>query len=257
MRIGGFIDISTNDIPNITSMVIFTVGCNLNCQFCHNKYLHHLSVGKNMEIDEIIKAVKSNQLVNGISITGGEPTLQKDILELCRGINNLGKFISIDTNGTNPHIIKDLLNYVNRIALDIKAPLNKEQYQKICNQKINPEQIKKSFHHINDSEVDFEVRTTYVEGLMNASDIHKIISFLKKAKFRGNFVLQQYQYSEGVGEEYKETFHKPEHGTLLKILKKYKDSKFSFNIFLRDDVIGYKRITNLYDPSLDDILKNF
>jgi pyruvate formate lyase activating enzyme len=257
MHIGGFIDISTNDISNIPSMIIFTVGCNLNCEFCHNKYLHNLSVGQYMEIDEIINVVKSNQLVNGISITGGEPTLQTDLLELCNAIKSIGKYVSVDSNGTNPQVIKELVNQVNRIALDIKAPLKKERYQKICNQKIHPEHIKKSFHLINDSEIDFEVRTTYVEGLLNSSDIHKIVSFLKKAKFRGNFVLQQYQYSDGVGEEYKETFHKPEHGTLLEILRKYKDSKLSFKIFLRDDIIGYKRINNLYDLSLDDVLKSF
>lgn len=253
MHIGGFIDISTKDIPNIPSMVIFTVGCNLNCQFCHNKYLHNLSVGKYMEVDEILNLVKSNQLVNGISITGGEPTLQNDLLELCKRIKSVGKYASVDSNGTNPHVIKDLVKHINRIALDIKAPLNKERYQKICNQKANPEQIKRSFQLINDSQVDFEVRTTYVEGLMNASDIYKIISFLKKAKFRGNFVLQQYQYSDGVGEEYKETFRKPEHGTLLEILRKYKDSKLPFKIFLRDEIIGYKGIDNLYNLSIDDV----
>jgi len=255
MHIGGIVDISTKDIPNLPSMVIFTVGCNLNCEFCHNKYLHNQSVGKQLSINEIISVVRSNLLVNGISITGGEPTLQNDLIELCKEIKRLGKYVSVDTNGTNPHIIRDLIKHVNRIALDLKAPLNKKRLSEICNQHINPESIKKTFTHVNEhSEIHFEVRTTYVEHLMQASDIHKIISFLKKSKFRGNFVLQQYQYSEGVGNEYKEIFHKPEHGMLLELLRPYKDAKLSFHIYLRDEIVGYRSIDKLYNISIDDVL---
>ena len=255
MHIGGFVDISTKDIPNLPSMVIFTVGCNLNCEFCHNKYLHNPSVGKQIPINEIISLVKSNLLVNGISITGGEPTLQKDLVYLCKEIKKLGKYVSVDTNGTNPHIIEVLINHVNRIALDLKAPLNKNRLKEICNHKVNPDLIKKTFKVVNEhSEIDFEVRTTYVEGLMHASDIHKIISFLKKQKFRGNFVLQQYQFSEGVGEKYKELFHKPEHGLLLNLLRPYKDLKLSFHIYLRNEIVGYRSIDKLYNISINDVL---
>ena len=90
MHVGGIIDISTKDIPNIPSMVIFTVGCNLKCDFCHNKYLLHESVGKHLDDNQIINQVKSNLLVNGISITGGEPTLQEDLIEICKEIKKIG-----------------------------------------------------------------------------------------------------------------------------------------------------------------------
>jgi pyruvate formate lyase activating enzyme len=255
MQVGGIVDISTKDIPNLPSMVILTVGCNLKCEFCHNKYLHHESVGKHMEIGQIISLVKSNVLVNGISITGGEPTLQKDLIGICKEIKKLGKYVSIDTNGTNPQIIKDLIGYVDRIALDIKSPLNKKRYRQICNQDVNPELIIKTFNILNEqTHIDFEIRTTYVENLMKPSDIEKIISFLKKNKFRGNFVLQQYQFSEGVGKKYRDIFLKPEHGVLLELLKPYKDLKLSFQIFLRDDIIGYSSIDKLYNISINDIV---
>jgi len=78
MRIAGIIDISTKDIPNRSSMVIFTVGCNLSCSFCHNKYLLQPNVGKDMVINEVLKQVRSNLLISGVSISGGEPTLQQD-----------------------------------------------------------------------------------------------------------------------------------------------------------------------------------
>lgn len=248
MRVGGIIDISTKDIPNRSTMVIFTVGCNLNCGFCHNKYLLHESVGKDMEVSELLEQIKSNMLVSGVSISGGEPTLQKDLLKLCKEIKKIGKYISLDTNGTNPQIISKLLPHINRIALDLKGPLNKKRLKKITGNLMDPNLIIETFNLVNKREdIDFEVRTTYVENLMKPNDIDKIISFLRKNEFRGNFVLQQYQYSEGVGDEYKEKFQKPEHDALIDLLRPYKDLVLSFNIFLRDEVVGYSKIEKLFN----------
>jgi pyruvate formate lyase activating enzyme len=221
MRVGGIIDISTKDIPNKSTMVVFTVGCNLNCSFCHNKYLLHESVGREMGVSELLEQIKSNMLVSGVSISGGEPTLQKDLLKLCEEIKKIGKYISIDTNGTNPIMISKLLPYINRIALDLKGPLNKKRLRKITGSLMDADPIIETFNLVNKREdIDFEVRTTYVENLMKPSDIDKIISFLRKNEFTGNFVLQQYQYS---------------------------DLNLTFQIYLRDDIIGYCIIDKLYD----------
>ncbi len=248
MRVGGIIDISTKDIPNKSTMVVFTVGCNLNCSFCHNKYLLHESVGREMGVSELLEQIKSNMLVSGVSISGGEPTLQKDLLKLCEEIKKIGKYISIDTNGTNPIMISKLLPYINRIALDLKGPLNKKRLRKITGSLMDADPIIETFNLVNKREdIDFEVRTTYVENLMKPSDIDKIISFLRKNEFTGNFVLQQYQYSEGVGVEYKEKFQKPEHIILLNILKPYRNLDLPFQIYLRDDIMGYCIIDKLYD----------
>ena len=248
MRVGGIVDISTKDIPNKSTMVIFTVGCNLSCGFCHNKYLLHVGVGREINVPELMEQIKSNMLVSGVSISGGEPTLQKDLLELCQEIRNVGKYISIDTNGTNPKIITELIPFINRVALDIKGPLNNKRLAKITRNQVNSDHITESFVIINNHEnIDFEIRTTYVENLMKPKDIDKIISYLRKNIFRGNFVLQQYQYSEGVGEEYKQKFQKPEHITLLNILKPYKNMDLPFQIYLRDEVTGYTKIDKLYD----------
>ncbi len=248
MRVGGIIDISTKDIPNKSTMVVFTVGCNLNCSFCHNKYLLHESVGREMGVSKLLEQIKSNMLVSGVSISGGEPTLQKDLLKLCEEIKKIGKYISIDTNGTNPIMISKLLPYINRIALDLKGPLNKKRLRKITGSLMDADPIIETFNLVNKREdIDFEVRTTYVENLMKPSDIDKIISFLRKNEFTGNFVLQQYQYSEGVGDEYKEKFQKPEHIILLSILKPYRNLDLPFQIYLRDDIMGYCIIDKLYD----------
>ena len=248
MRVGGIVDISTKDIPNKSTMVIFTVGCNLSCEFCHNKYLLHEGVGRDVDIPDLLEQIKSNMLVSGVSISGGEPTLQKDLLELCKEIKSVGKYISIDTNGTNPKSIIELLPFINRIALDMKGPLNNKRLVKITGNLVNSNLINDTFKIVNEREdIDFEIRTTYVENLMKPNDIDKIILFLKKNQFRGNFVLQQYQYSEGVGEEHKQKFQKPEHITLLNILKPYRNMKLTFQIYLRDDIVGYSMIDKLYE----------
>ena len=248
MRAGGPVDISTKDIPNKSAMVIFTVGCNLSCEFCHNKYLLHEGVGRDIDVPKLMEQIKSNKLVSSVSISGGEPTLQKDLLELCKEIKKVGKYISIDTNGTNSKSITELLPYINRVALDMKGPLNHKRLTKITGNQVNVNSIIETFKTLNNYEdIDFEIRTTYVGNLMKSNDIDKIILFLRKNKFRGIFVLQQYQYSEGVGEENKLTFQKPEHYTLLNILKPYRNMDLAFQIYLRDDIVGYSKIDKLYE----------
>ena len=247
MRVGGIVDISTKDIPNKSTMDIFTVGCNLSCGFCHNKYLLHEGVGRDIDVPKLMEQIKSNMLVSSVSISGGEPTLQKDLLELCKEIRNVGKYISIDTNGTNPKSITELLPYINRVALDMKGPLNNKRLAKITGNQVNFNLIIETFRAVNNhKDIDFEIRTTYVGNLMKSNDIDKIISFLRKNQFRGSFVLQQYQYSEGVGEDIKLKFQKPDHFTLLNILKPYRNMDLPFEIYLRDDIVGYSRIDKLY-----------
>lgn len=246
MNIGGIIDISTKDIPNKAAMVIFTKGCNFNCEFCHNKYLLKKNIGKTIEVEELIQLINKNLLVDSVSITGGEPTLQEDIIEVCKEIAKLGKYISIDTNGSRPKTIQKLIPYINRVALDIKAPLIKNHLTRVIQQKISPILIMKTFLMLNKiRRIDFEIRTTYTENLLKPRDIHKIISFLKENNFTRNYVLQQYQYSEGVGKEFKNKFHQPSHLSLLNIVKPYKDLNLPFEIYIRDDIIGYRKLSEL------------
>ncbi|MHA2181824.1 MAG: anaerobic ribonucleoside-triphosphate reductase activating protein, partial [Promethearchaeota archaeon] len=245
MKIGGILDISTKDIPHRSAMVIFTVGCNFKCEFCHNKYLLQLNVGREYSIEELIEKVSTNLLVSGVSITGGEPTLQKDLPELCREIKEVGKYLSIDTNGSNPTLIKAISPYLNRVALDLKGPLESKKLEKITGVKVNINRIKESIEFLNNQkEIEFEIRTTYVERLLSSEDIKIIFNFLKDVKFSGNFVLQQYQFSEGVGEEFKKIFSKPEHDALVDIISPYRDleSELPFKIFLRDEIVGYRSI---------------
>ncbi|MHA2391881.1 MAG: anaerobic ribonucleoside-triphosphate reductase activating protein [Promethearchaeota archaeon] len=246
MKIGGIIDISTKDIPHRSSMVIFTVGCNFKCDFCHNKYLLQPDVGRDYDIKELIDRISTNLLVSGVSISGGEPTLQPDLLNVCKEIRKVDKYLSIDTNGSNPDIIKEVAPYINRIALDLKGPPNLKKLEEITKVKIDLNKIIETIEFINSQEdIDFEIRTTYVEKLLSSRDLDKILKFLEKKGFTGNFVLQQYQFFEGVGEEFKKIFSKPEHESLLNLLIPYRDKKFPFRIYLRDEIVGYSSIAEL------------
>lgn len=246
MRLGGIVDISTKDIPGRSSMVLFTVGCNFKCEFCHNKYLLQPNVGREYEIKEIIDKIATNSLVSGVSITGGEPTLQKDLLDLCKQIQKNDKYISIDTNGSNPDVIKKIVPFINRVAMDLKGPLSPRKLEKITGVKVDLEKILETIKFLNgQKEIDFEIRTTYVGKLLDSDDIDEIITFLNNVGFSGNFVLQQYQFLEGVGDEYKKIFSKPEHDILVKLIELYKQKDLSFKIFLRDDVVGYCSINEL------------
>ena len=246
MRVGGIIDISTKDIPHRSCMVIFTVGCNFKCEFCHNKYLLQLNIGREYEIRGLIDKIKTNLLVSGVSITGGEPTLQSDLLELCKEIQKTDKYLSIDTNGSNPEVIKTITPFIHRVALDLKSPPNPEKLERITGGKVDFDKILETIEFLNSQkDIDFEIRTTYVGKLLDSNDIDEIINLLRNVRFNGNFVLQQYQYFEGVGEEFKKIFSKPEHDVLLKLLKPYKEIELPFNLFLRDDIVGYCSIDEL------------
>jgi pyruvate formate lyase activating enzyme len=199
-------------------------------------------------------------LVSSISVSGGEPTLQSDLklfLQNVRGINDKHKvqYLSIDTNGSNPNILQDLIPLLDRVALDIKAPLIQKKYEKITHARMDIENIKDSFFLLNSQKnIDFEIRATYVKNLLKPHDIHEIIEFLIEKEFKGIFVLQQYQYSEGVGPKYKEKFAQPEHLDLINLLKPYAEknrtTSLGFKIYIRDNIIGYMELEEVLEKIL-------
>ena len=247
MKIGGILDISTIDIPGKVSMVIFTVGCNFRCNFCHNKHLLDVNIGKSYQVSEIVKLCKNNSLINSISISGGEPTLQEDILDVCKGLKKLEKYLSIDTNGSNPDKLKELIPYINRVALDLKGPFDQNKLKEITGVNIDLDKIIETIEFLKVQKgLDFEIRTTFFESLLTPVNLEEILNSLKEIEFKGNYVIQQFQYFEGVGKKFKDLFLKPEHEVLLKLLKPYRYKRFPFKIFLRDETVGYSIIDKLY-----------
>ena len=127
MNIGGLVKNSFVDYPQQIAAVIFTNGCNMNCWYCHNQ---DLITGTRARIPEdfVLSYLKERKnKIDGVVITGGEPTLQIDLLPFIKKIKDMGYLVKLDTNGSNPNILEELisLKLIDYIAMDIKAPKNK------------------------------------------------------------------------------------------------------------------------------------
>jgi len=185
MRIGGLQKFSFIDYPGKTAAIIFTQGCNFKCSYCHNPqlvYPHLFQVS--IPEEEIFAFLESrkNQL-DGVVITGGEPTLQPDLTEFITKVKDMGFLIKLDTNGSNPQVLEQIIKQklVNFIAMDIKAPFDK--YNSVCCVPVNIDNIKLSINLIKKSGIDFLFRTTYDKTKLFDKDIQTMTDFLNVAGF--------------------------------------------------------------------------
>lgn len=190
--IRGVFSPSLIDYPGKIVSTVFFNRCNFRCPFCHNPELA-LDKDSNDPIDpdEIIASlVKRKKWLDGVCITGGEPTLHKGLGEFISRIKNEGFLVKLDTNGTSPDIIKDLIDkkLLDYIAMDIKTHI--DDYDRIAKVKVNKAAIKKSVEIIKNSQIDYEFRTTVVPGYFDKNDLLKICKWLDGSK---KYVLQQFR----------------------------------------------------------------
>lgn len=199
MRIGGFQKFSLLDYPKQLAAIIFTQGCNFRCPYCHNPQLVLEDRYCKSIPEEEIESFLQSRLgkLTAVSITGGEPTVQDDLLPFVRKLKNMGFRIKIDTNGSLPEVISTLIqeNLVDYWAMDIKAPL--PLYQVLTRTEINPDKILYSMNLIRCSGVPYEFRTTLFEALFNWRDISEIRTILKTGD---TFYLQQCRYTDTLEE---------------------------------------------------------
>jgi pyruvate formate lyase activating enzyme len=190
MIIGGFQKFSLIDYPGKICAVVFTQGCNFRCPYCHNPELVNPCLfQKPVPEKEIIGFLeKRNGMLEGITVTGGEPLLQENIFAFLASVKKIGYFIKLDTNGSFPErlerIIKEKL--VDYIAMDVKASL--EKYAHIAGAYVNPENIKRSIKIIMHSNLDYHFRTTMAKSSLRLEDIKQICGLIKGAR---NYVLQK------------------------------------------------------------------
>lgn len=179
MKICGYQKTTLLDYPGHVAATIFTGGCNFRCPFCHNSDLV-LNPGNFISEEEIFTFLqKRKNILSGICITGGEPTLQPDLAEFIEKVRSLGYKIKLDTNGYKPEIISNLLNknLLDYIAMDIKAGYT--NYSKVCNMNnFDMEVIKKSISIIEHSDISYEFRTTVVKELHAEQDFHEICEMI-------------------------------------------------------------------------------
>lgn len=209
MTIGGIQKFSTVDYPGYTVASIFTIGCNMRCGYCHNPELvlpeQYAGAIPEEEIFEFLE--KRRGLLDGVAISGGEPTMQEDLPDFIRRCKKMGFLVKLDTNGTNPVVLRELLqeNLVDFVAMDIKGPL--EKYSQIAARPIDIDAIRESIDLIRT--VPHEFRTTIVRGQLVPEDFESIGQLVHGAD---RFALQYFVPGATVSPQFnkRESFTKQE-----------------------------------------------
>ena len=184
MNICGYQKTTLLDYPGHVAATIFTGGCNFRCPFCHNSDLVvNSTMSPCISQEEIFSFLKKRKnVLSGICITGGEPTLQTNLSEFIKKVRSLGYKIKLDTNGYRPDVISSLLedNLLDYIAMDIKAGLS--NYAKVSGiPNLDTSKIKESISIIENSGIDYEFRTTVVKELHNRQDFLEISEMLSSS----------------------------------------------------------------------------
>lgn len=193
MLLGGLQKITLIDYPGKLAATVFTLGCNFFCPFCHNPSLVLVQKTKEFPLisqDEFFWWLEKRVgLLEGVCITGGEPTIQEDLPEFIKEIKDLGFRVKLDTNGSHPEVLEKLINdnLVDYLAMDIKAPL--EKYSKFYQQKVEPKDIERSVQLIQKMP-DYEFRTTVIPLWHKKKDFLSIGRWLEGSK---KYVLQQFR----------------------------------------------------------------
>lgn len=190
----GIQKLSLVDYPKHPSFVIFLGGCNFACPFCHNASIV-LKEATNYDTDSVLNLIKVRKdFLDGVVVTGGEPTIYgQKLIELLRQIKTLGLAIKLDTNGTHPEIIKQILdeNLVDYLAMDLKNTFDK--YAMTAGVKVSIPTIKESIRLLENSGIEYEFRTTINKTMHKKEDLQEIKTYLTDPS---RWFLQPYHYNE-------------------------------------------------------------
>lgn len=194
MIIAGFAKNSLIDFPGNIVSTVFTSGCNLKCPYCHNPDLIPFQEKTQVSEKELFTYFeKYKNMLDGVCISGGEPTLQKDLIEFITKVKALGLKVKLDTNGTKPDVIEKIIPLVDYIAMDIKS--SKKGYSKF---NVNYDDILRSIKLIMNADVDYEFRSTAVPEILSIEDVKEIIATIKGAKC---YCIQQFVPARKMADE--------------------------------------------------------
>ncbi len=181
MIFGGFQRTSLIDFPGRIASIVFVMGCNMRCNYCHNPdlvFMRSKSIPESLILTEM---KRRKRYVDAVVVTGGEPTIWRDLPDFLARLRGLGLLIKLDTNGTHPQMLEHIIN--NRLAdyfaMDIKAPW--QHYERIVGVRTEVESINRSASLIKQSGIEYEFRTTLAPEL-NANDIFEIAEQIRPAK---------------------------------------------------------------------------
>lgn len=193
MILGGYQRLTLIDYPGKLATTVFTVGCSFRCPFCHNPelVLGGKQAGPNILEKEFFAFLKKRQgKLEGVCITGGEPTIQDGLVDFIKKIKKMGFLVKLDTNGTRPDVLKKLLDLklLDFVAMDIKNQL--KRYDQTVGVKSDKARIKLSVDLIKNSRVPYEFRTTVVPGIHTEKDFMAIVKWIGGAR---SYYLQEYR----------------------------------------------------------------
>ncbi len=178
MQIGGFVPFSLCDFPSHPAAVVFTQGCNFRCPFCHNGGLLTLKAGSIPAGEVLDRLARRRGLLEGVVVSGGEPCAQPDLAAFCASVKRLGFAVKLDTNGSHPSALRELLaqGLIDYVAMDVKAP--PELYARLAGVEVNWSVIQESLDILAACKVPHHFRTTVVPSLLSEGDLDEIVSLL-------------------------------------------------------------------------------
>lgn len=224
MIFGGLTPLTLIDYEGKLAAIVYTIGCNFRCPYCHNPELVNETTDTKITEKKILDFLKTRKnVLDGLVITGGEPTMHgEDLLKFIKKVKALGISVKLDTNGTNPDFIKQVLDekLVDYIAMDIKAPFN--SYNNLVGRAVNTEDIIKSVEIIKNSNIPYEFRTTIIKTLTSQKDIEDIGVCIKGAK---KYYLQKFVPTKILNPQLKNkvTYTDADFLEFQKIMSKYVD----------------------------------
>lgn len=183
MIFGGLEKCTLIDYPGKTACMVYTIGCNFHCPYCHNPELVNETTEQSITEEEVLSFLDTRKgLLDGLVITGGEPTIHNDLLPFIEKVKAKGFLVKLDSNGTHPEVLRDAMNrnLLDYVAMDIKSPIAK--YANVVARPVDIDRIRESVSLLMASPVDYEFRTTVVKSLLSEEDIMEIGREIKGAK---------------------------------------------------------------------------
>ncbi|MCD6445581.1 anaerobic ribonucleoside-triphosphate reductase activating protein [Candidatus Bathyarchaeota archaeon] len=217
MQFGGMQKTSLLDFPDRIATVLFTVGCNLRCPFCHNWRLVLNPKPPFLDEETVFQILESRKrYVDAVAITGGEPTMHKDLPQFLRKLKDRGFKVKLDTNGFFPKILEKCLPYTDYVALDVKTSL--EKYKLLGAKDLTG--FLQTIEMLKTGKVDYEFRCTVVPGFVNKEDIPKIGELVKNGK---RFAFQQFISGDTLDKKFRnvEPYSEDFIADLAEVMKKY------------------------------------
>jgi pyruvate formate lyase activating enzyme len=194
MQIGGLQKLTLIDYPGRLVATVFFIGCNFKCPWCYSSELvlpEKIKKQPKISEKEFLEFLKERKkLLEGLVLCGGEPSINKKLPGLIKKIKKLGYLVKLDTNGSNPKMLKKLIKtkLIDYVAMDMKLP--KERYPEIFGKRVKIEDIEESIKILKEGKVDYEFRTTVVPTVLNKEDILKIAKWIRGGK---RYYLQNFR----------------------------------------------------------------